>query len=78
MQISFNKAGMKVQAPKLGLIDRSLISRWDKRIIMIENYPLFSKIKKEYSFDGKTLKALNLYDRLKVFNIIHLKLTNSF
>lgn len=73
MKWTFGRIGIKVETPKLGLIDERILKQWDQRIEVMEYYPLFSRIINDENLDKKTTKDLNFYDKLKVFNILHLK-----
>jgi len=77
MKITFNRIGMWTVTPsKLGLINEKTFQKWDKRLVLLENYPLFSRIKMDDNFDRKTANTLKFYDKLKIFNILHLYFSN--
>jgi O-methyltransferase involved in polyketide biosynthesis len=77
MKITFNRIGMWTVTPsKLGLINEKTFQKWDKRLVLLENYPLFSRIKMDDNFDRKTANTLKFYDNLKIFNILHLYFSN--
>lgn len=70
----FNRRmGMKSATTKWGIKDPKKIERWDKRFVVIESYPLFSKIKTQNNWDTKHIKAMNRFDKWKAVNIVHLK-----
>jgi O-methyltransferase involved in polyketide biosynthesis len=65
--------GMKADPTKLGINYINKIKKLDKRIVILEQYSIFSKIKMEDSWDNNILKTIKLYDKWKAMNIVHLK-----
>ncbi|WXG41749.1 MAG: class I SAM-dependent methyltransferase [Candidatus Freyarchaeum deiterrae] len=49
------------------------IRKWDKRIEVLEQYPMFSRIKREDSWGESTISMLNLIDKYEIANIVHLR-----
>ncbi len=67
------RLGMKSATTKWGIKDPEKIKRWDKRIVVLASYPLFSKIKIQRNWDTNHVKAMNRFDKWKAVNIVHLK-----
>ena len=67
------RLGMESATTKWGIKDPRKIERWDKRFVVIESYPLFSKIKTQKNWDLNHIKAMNRFDKWKAVNIVHLK-----
>jgi O-methyltransferase involved in polyketide biosynthesis len=49
------------------------IKRWDRRIVVLEEYPIFSKIIMERSWNRNIIRATNFYNKHKMINMVHLK-----
>jgi O-methyltransferase involved in polyketide biosynthesis len=71
------RLGMKSATAKWGIKDIEKIKRWDKRIVLLEAYPVFSKINIEKNWDKDTIKAINRFNKWKALNIVHLKFMES-
>jgi O-methyltransferase involved in polyketide biosynthesis len=56
---------------KWGIKDAKLLESWDSRIKLLEQYPMFRKIKNKFSFKEKITAWIS--DALKMQYIIHLK-----
>jgi O-methyltransferase involved in polyketide biosynthesis len=65
--------GMKSATMKWKFSSPEKIKRWDKRIVILEQYPIFSKINTEKNWNKKVIRTMKLYDRHKIINIVHLK-----
>jgi len=70
---TMKRLGIKAFPAKWGINNINSIKRWDKRIEILEQYPLFSKIKMENSWNKNTTKTIRFYDKWKAINIVHLK-----
>lgn len=58
---------------KWGVTSAREITRWDKCIQIVEEYPFFSKIKADASWSPGTVHAMKRADRMRGFNIFHLR-----
>ncbi|MFW9942482.1 MAG: class I SAM-dependent methyltransferase [Candidatus Thorarchaeota archaeon] len=67
------KLGMKSATTKWGIKDIEKIKQWDTRIVILENYPLFSKIKRQKNWDENIIKAMKRFDKWKAITMVHLK-----
>ena len=56
---------------KWGIRDAKLLESWDERIKLLEQTPMFRKVKKNFSFKEKIIAWIS--DMLKMQYIIHLK-----
>jgi len=65
--------GMKSATTKWGIKEIEKIKQWDKRIVILENYPLFSKIEKQKNWDENIIKAMKRFDKWKAITMVHLK-----
>ncbi len=71
---TMKRIGMeKAEAGKWKINNINKIKKWDKRIVILEQYPIFSKIKMEDSWDQNTIKTIKIIDKWKSINIVHLK-----
>jgi O-methyltransferase involved in polyketide biosynthesis len=70
---TMKRLGMKAFPANWGINNIRRIKRWDNRIVLLEQYPLFSKIKMENSWNKKTIRTINFYNKWKAINIVHLK-----
>ena len=70
---TMKRIGMKALPTKWVISNIRRIKQWDKRIVVLEQYPLFSKIKMEASWNKNIIKMIKLYDKWEVVNIVHLK-----
>lgn len=52
------------------------IVRWDKRIQIVDEYPLFSRIPMDASWSKDTVYSMRRADRMRGFNIVHLRFEN--
>jgi O-methyltransferase involved in polyketide biosynthesis len=68
------RTGMNIQSyMKWGVDSAQVIARWDKRFQVLEEYPFFSKIKMDASWSKDTVYAMRRADRMRGFNIVHLR-----
>ncbi len=66
--------GMNIQSyMKWGVDSAQVIARWDKRFQVLEEYPFFSRIKMDPSWSKDTVFAMRRADRMRGFNIVHLR-----
>jgi O-methyltransferase involved in polyketide biosynthesis len=65
--------GMRAATMHWAISNVNKISKWDKRIEILEQYPLFSRTKREDSWSKFTITALNVNDKYKIANIVHLR-----
>jgi O-methyltransferase involved in polyketide biosynthesis len=68
-------SGIRTQAyMKWGIDSAREIARWDKRFLVVDEYPFFSRIAMDESWSKETVHAMRRADRVRGFNIVHLKL----
>ena len=67
------RLGMKSARAKWKFNFIEKIKLWDKRIIILEEYPVFSKISMEKNWDKNVIKVINFYNKHKIITIAHLK-----
>ena len=60
-----------------GMKDANRMTKWDRRIVVVDQCPLFSGIKRETRWSGTVKNILNFSDRHRLANIIHLKFCRS-
>ncbi len=65
--------GMESANTKWGIKDPDKIKQWDKRFVILESYPLFTKIKIQKNWDADHIKAMDRFDKWRAINIVHLK-----
>jgi O-methyltransferase involved in polyketide biosynthesis len=66
-------AGLENTFIKWGINDAKAISKWDPRIIILEDYPLFSRIENRNYWSEEIVKIMELNDRYRGSCIIHIK-----
>ena len=65
--------GMEASANlKWGIENPKVIEKWDKRIKVVEEFPMFRGMKKGYSF--KTKYGLWMSDFLRIMSMVHLRI----
>lgn len=70
-----NDGGMdKTAILKWGIKKRKTLEKWDKRIKILKEYPMFHDFKKGYSL--KIKYGLWLSDFLKIMSMVHLRIKN--
>ena len=70
---TIKNTGMKSATMQWGISNANKISQWDKRIEVLEQYPLFSRIKRDESWGKSTIGMVNRSDKQRINNIFHLK-----
>ena len=65
--------GMKVEVVKWGINNIEKIKILDKRIVILEYYPIFSRIKIEDNWDKRLIKIKEIFDKQKPVSMVHLK-----
>ncbi|NLI12920.1 class I SAM-dependent methyltransferase [Pelotomaculum propionicicum] len=67
------EAGHETALVKWGVNDAETLSQWDQRIIVLEDYPLFSRIENRDYWGEKIALYMNQSDNYKASSIFHLK-----
>jgi O-methyltransferase involved in polyketide biosynthesis len=67
------RTGMKRAIVKWALKDASIVSRWDKRLQVVDQFPFFKGIPRDPSW-GKGIRSfMDTTDKYRVSNIVHLR-----
>mgnify|MGYP005846454589 CR=1 FL=1 len=67
------EAGHETALVKWGISDARIMSQWDQRIIVLEDYPLFSRIGNKDFWSQKIVDYMVQSDNYKASSIFHLK-----
>jgi O-methyltransferase involved in polyketide biosynthesis len=67
------KAGMKGATVKWALRDANEITKWDSRITVIDQVPLFRNIPRDPLWGIGTRRFMDFSDKFKILNIFHLR-----
>jgi O-methyltransferase involved in polyketide biosynthesis len=70
---NLNKIGMKAADTRWTIINGKQILKWDSRIIILDEYPIFSRIKIEESWQRSVIRMVKLINRYRMINIFHLR-----
>ena len=70
---SVRKAGMKGVTVKWALKDANEFTKWDKRITLIDQLPLFKNIPRDPSWSIGIRRFMDFSDKYRVLNIFHLR-----
>jgi O-methyltransferase involved in polyketide biosynthesis len=70
---SVRKAGMKGATVKWTLKDVTKITKWDKRITVIDQLPLFRNIPRDPSWGIGIRRFMDFSDKYRILNIFHLR-----
>jgi len=73
MNWNVRKAGIKGAAVKWALRDANEITKWDDRITVIDQVPLFRNIPRDPSWGIGTGGFMDFSDKFKILNIFHLR-----
>ncbi len=68
--------GMKSATLRWGIKDAALMEKWHGGMELLEQYPLFSRIKREPSWGKNIIRIIDASDKFRMSNIVHLKLKN--
>jgi O-methyltransferase involved in polyketide biosynthesis len=71
--INLNKIGMKGADTKWTIINGKQISRWDSRIIIIDEYPIFSRIDMNRNLQKSVSRMVKMINQFRMINIFHLR-----
>jgi len=66
---AFSSQGLR----KWALEDANEITKWDKRITVIDQFPLFKNIPRDLSWSIEARRFMDFSDEHRVFNIVHLR-----
>lgn len=66
-------SGSHSAAMHWGINNASEMEIWDKRIRIIEKYPLFSRTKRYPDWDRRVIKIIDLSDKFNMTSIVHIK-----
>lgn len=67
------RIGMKAADTKWTIMNGKQITKWDNRIIILDEYPIFSRINIEDSWQKNVSRMVQLINRYKMINIFHLR-----
>jgi O-methyltransferase involved in polyketide biosynthesis len=67
------KVGFASAPMRWALGDARRLTRWDGRFLVLEQYPLFSRITRDPSWGHRVLQQVNAFDRLRAATIVHLR-----
>jgi O-methyltransferase involved in polyketide biosynthesis len=73
---NLTKIGMKAADTKWTIINGKQIAKWDSRIIILDEYPIFSGIEMQNSWQRSVTRMLQLINRYRMINIFHLSYNN--
>jgi len=57
----------------MGVEDANEIARWDKRITVIDQFPLFKNISRDPSWSIEARKFMDFNDEQRMLYIVHLR-----
>lgn len=72
--LTVRQAGIRDAPLKWAISTARQLTRWDNRIEVVDEWPLFSRVPKDPSWKCTTVMLMNLFDRFKCMNMIHLRL----
>jgi O-methyltransferase involved in polyketide biosynthesis len=70
------RTGMKQAITRWALKDASKLTKWDKRIQVIDQFPYFNSIPRDPEWDVKIIRQMDFIERSRLFNmsnIFHLR-----
>ncbi len=68
------RMGMKGSTTKWALKDARKIAGWDKRINVLDQFPLFKDVPRDPAWGTSLTRWMNFVDRHRIRNIVHLQL----
>ncbi len=71
------RAGMKRATTKWTLKDAKKLTKWDKRIRVVDQFPYFKVIPRDPEWDERMIRQMDFIERSRVFNmanIFHIRL----
>jgi O-methyltransferase involved in polyketide biosynthesis len=63
------RTGMKQATTKWTLKDAKKLTKWDKRIEVIDQFPYFNTIPRDPGWDEKMMRQMDFIERSRLFNI---------
>ena len=70
---TIRKTGIKKAVVRWALKDASIVSRWDKRLQVVDQFPFFRGIPRDPSWGRGTRVFMDGTDKYRVSNIVHLR-----
>lgn len=67
------RAGIRDAPLKWAIGSTKQLTRWDSRIEIVDEWPLFSRMPRDPAWKWSTVVFMNLSDRLKSMNMMHLR-----
>jgi O-methyltransferase involved in polyketide biosynthesis len=67
------RTGMKRATSKWALKEANKMTKWDKRIEVIDQFPLFKNIPRDPAWGKEIKRWMDFIDKNRVFNIFHLR-----
>ena len=67
------RAGIREAPQKWAIGTAKQLTKWDNRIEIVDEWPLFSRVPKDPSWKWNIVMFMNFTDRLKCMNMIHLR-----
>ena len=67
------RAGIREAPQKWAIGTAKQLTKWDNRIEIVDEWPLFSRVPKDPSWKWNTVMFMNFSDRFKCMNMIHLR-----
>jgi hypothetical protein len=67
------RTGMKQATLKWALKDANTLTKWDKRIQVIDQFPYFSNIPRDPEWGVKIIRPMDFIERSRLFNVFHVR-----
>ena len=67
------RIGMQGSKTKWALKHAGAITRWNNRIVVLDQFPVFRNIPRDSAWGTSTKRWMNFVDRYKMRNIVHLR-----
>jgi len=66
------RAGMKRATTRWTLKDAKKLTKWDKRIQVVDQFPYFNSIPRDPGFDVKIIRQMDFIERSRLFNMANI------
>lgn len=71
--LAVRRAGIRDAPLKWAIGTGKRLTNWDNRIEVVDEWPLFSRVRKDPSWKWNTVMFMNVSDRFKCMNMMHLR-----
>jgi O-methyltransferase involved in polyketide biosynthesis len=71
--LAFKRVGIRVAPLRWAIGAAKQLTQWDDHIQVIDEWPMFSRVPKDPSWERRTIIRMTFCDRFKCLNMIHLR-----